>query len=57
MSFNIENYVKLAPWLTFVGLMLVFGGLVGHQHWFGIPTAYIGASVSLAGFVYEKIYP
>lgn len=57
MSFNFENYVKIGPWLQFVGLMLVFGGLVAHSHWVGIPVAYVGAAVSLAGFVYNEIYP
>ena len=56
MPFNIENYVKLAPWLQFVGLMLAVGGLIGSHHWFGVPLAYVGIGVSFAGFVYDKIY-
>lgn len=57
MPFNIDNYVKLAPWLQFVGLVLVFGGLIAVHHWFGVPIAYLGAGVSFAGFIYDKIYP
>lgn len=54
--FSLSNYVKIAPWLQFVGLMIVFGGLLALSHWVGKPLAYFGAGVSLAGFVYEKIY-
>lgn len=57
MAFNIENYVKIAPWLQFVGLMLAVGGLIGAHHWFGVPLAYVGIGVSFAGFIYDKIYP
>jgi hypothetical protein len=57
MPFNIDNYVKLAPWLQFVGLMLAFGGLLALGHWFGKPLAFVGLGVSMAGFVYDKIYP
>lgn len=57
MAFNIENYVKLAPWLQFVGLMLAVGGLLALRHWFGVPLAYVGVGVSFAGFIYDKIYP
>jgi len=56
VKFNIEEYIYIAPWLQFVGLMLAFGGLLGLRHWFGIPMAYIGLGVSAVGFVYEKIY-
>lgn len=52
-----EQYVYIAPWLQFVGLMLGFGGLLGNHHWFGIPLAYLGFGISMAGFVYHKIYP
>lgn len=55
--FNLEKYVKLAPWLQFVGLMLALGGLIAVRHWFGVPVAYFGIGVSFAGFVYHRIYP
>jgi hypothetical protein len=54
---NLEKYVKLAPWLQFVGLALATGGLLGVHHWFGVPLGYVGIFVSFAGFVYDKIYP
>lgn len=57
MSFNIENYVKVAPWLQFVGNMLAFGGLLALSHWYGKPLAYVGLGVSMAGFCYDRIYP
>lgn len=57
MPFNISNYVKLAPWLQFVGLALAIGGLLALTHWFGKPLAYVGIFVSFAGFIYKKIYP
>jgi len=57
IKFNLEQYVKIAPWLQFVGLMLAFGGLVALRHWFGVPLAYVGLGVSAVGFVYDKIYP
>lgn len=56
MSFNIEQYVKIAPWLQFVGLALAVGGLLSLKHWFGLPMAYVGVFVSFAGMIYEKIY-
>ena len=57
MAFNINNFVKLAPWLQFVGLMLVAGGLIFLQHRFGLLTAYLGLGISFAGFCYDLIYP
>src|SRR6266849_8902070 len=54
MPFNILNYVKLAPWLQFVGLMLALGGLIAVRHWFGVPLAFVGVGVSFAGFIYDK---
>jgi hypothetical protein len=56
VSFNIEQYVKIAPWLQFVGLMLAVGGLLSLKHWVGLPVAYVGIGVSFAGFLYDKIY-
>lgn len=55
--FSLSNYVKLAPWLQFVGLMLVLWGLLALSHWFGKPLAFVGVGVSFAGFIYHKIYP
>lgn len=52
-----EAAVKIEPWLQFVGYMLSFGGLIARAHWFGIPLAFVGLGVSMAGFDYEKIYP
>lgn len=57
MPFNIDKLVKLPPFIQFVGLMLVLGGLIAVRHWFGVPLAYVGAGVSFAGFIYDKIYP
>jgi len=57
MALNIEKYVKLAPWLQFVGVMLAFGGLLALSHWYGKPLAYAGLGVNMAGFVYDRIYP
>jgi hypothetical protein len=54
---SFEQNVKLAPWLQFVGYMLAFGGLLGHRHWIGLPMAYVGLGVSMAGWLYKKIYP
>ncbi len=54
--FDLSKYVNLAPWLQFVGLMIVVGGLLALSHWVGKPLAYLGVGVSFAGFVYEKIY-
>ena len=55
--FDLEKYVKIAPWLQFVGLMVVVGGLLSLSHWVGKPLAFLGVGVSLAGFVYREIYP
>lgn len=54
---KIEKYIKIGPWLQFVGLMLAIGGLLALAHWYGKPLAYVGIGVSFAGFVYDKIYP
>lgn len=54
---NIDNYIKEGPWLQFVGYMLTFGGLLGHSHWFGVPLAYLGLGIGMAGYLYKKIYP
>ena len=50
---KIDQYVKLAPWLQFVGYMLAFGGLI-----FRHPVlSWVGLGVSMAGFAYDLIYP
>ncbi len=68
MSFldKIEQNVKIKPFLQFVGYMLAYGGLIfactQTCHWthpleaaFGV--AYVGVSVSMAGWLYDVIYP
>jgi hypothetical protein len=57
MPFNLEQYIKVAPWLQFVGYALAVGGLLSLNHWIGKPLAYVGLFVSFAGFLYKKIYP
>ncbi len=57
MTFKLEEHVHLAPWLQFVGLMIVVGGLLSLRHWVGVPLAYLGVGVSFAGFIYKQIYP
>jgi len=48
-----EQNVKIKPWLQFVGYMIAFGGLaVKHP-----VIAYVGVAVSMAGWLYNKIYP
>lgn len=54
--FDLSKYVKLAPWLQFVGLMLVVGGQLSMSHWFGKPLAFVGVGIALAGLVYRAIY-
>jgi hypothetical protein len=54
---KIDQYIKIAPWLQFVGLMLAFGGLIYVSHPVGKMIAYVGLGISSAGFAYEKIYP
>ena len=53
---NLDKYIKIAPWLQFVGYMLAFGGLLGLHHFFGKPLAYVGLGVSMAGYLYKKLY-
>jgi hypothetical protein len=54
---SLDKYIKIRPWLQFVGYMLAFGGLV----FIGLPfakiVAYVGLGVSMAGFLYDMIYP
>ncbi len=49
---KIDQYVKLPAWLQFVGYMLAFGGLVVKHP----VITYVGLGVSMAGWLYEKIY-
>ena len=64
MSFldKFETYVKIAPWLQFVGLALAAVAL------YFVPTvtlvahiakgvAVVGIFMSFAGFDYKKLYP
>jgi hypothetical protein len=54
---SVNNYVKLKPWLQFVGYMLTFGGLIFITHPVAKLVAYVGLGVSMAGYLYNKIYP
>lgn len=56
---SIDQYVKLQPWLQFVGYMLAFGGTIAAalKHNIGFYVAFVGLGVSMAGWVYKKIYP
>jgi hypothetical protein len=56
---KLDKYVKLAPWLQFVGLMLAFGGLIfiGDYPDPAKLVSYFGLGVSSAGFAYNLIYP
>jgi len=50
---QVDQYIKVKPWLQFVGYMLAFGGLVSRHPM----LAYVGLGVSMAGWLYTKIYP
>jgi hypothetical protein len=59
-----SEYLKVKPWLQFVGYMLNVGGLIGlanaHSHvvhTFALGVAFVGFGVSMAGYLYNKIYP
>lgn len=54
---NLDKYIIEDQWLTFVGYILAFGGLIGHTHAYGIAVAYVGLGVSMAGWLYKKLYP
>jgi hypothetical protein len=49
----VDKYIKIAPWLQFVGYMLAFGGLILKHPL----VSYVGLGVSMAGWLYKKIYP
>ncbi len=56
---KIDQYIKIKPWLQFVGLMIALGGLVfitDYPHAAKL-IAYVGLGVSSAGFAYDLIYP
>lgn len=64
---SVDKYIKIKPWLQFVGYMLAFGGLIGAALEVAHPislsvevafgVAFVGLGVSMAGFDYKQIYP
>lgn len=56
---NLDQYIKEGPWLQFVGYMLAFGGTItaALKHNVGFYIAFVGLGVSMAGWLYKKIYP
>lgn len=54
---SVDKYIKIKSWLQFVGYMLAFGGLVFIEHPLAKVVAYVGLGVSMAGFLYDMIYP
>lgn len=50
---SVDQYIKIKPWLQFTGYMLAFGGLVSKHPM----VAYVGLGVSMAGWLYNRIYP
>lgn len=59
-----EKNVKEAPWLQFVGYMLTIGGVIGIAldacrpvHKVPFAVAFLGLGISMAGYLYKKIYP
>ena len=60
---NIDKYIKIKPWLQFVGYMLNAVGLVltgatsGKHMVLTLGLAVLGLGVSMAGYDYKKIYP
>ena len=57
MAFDLSKFVKIGPFLQFLGYMVALGGLIWHTHWYGVPTAYGGIGLSFAGYLYDKLYP
>jgi hypothetical protein len=71
MSFSITNFLNWFEtqiiedqWLQFVGYMLAFGGLIGTalnssktQFHVALAVSFVGLGVSMAGWLYKKIYP
>jgi len=50
---KIDQYVKLPAWLQFVGYMLIAGGLILKHPL----VSFAGLGISMAGWLYDKIYP
>jgi len=62
LSFNIDKYIKIKPWLTFVGvaLALIAFYFLPAQNFFqhvAKTIGVVGGFVSLAGQLYDLIYP
>ena len=61
VSDAIDKFIKIKPWLQFVGYLVALGGLIllaakcGLSA--GLVIAYLGVGVSMAGFDYKQIYP
>lgn len=62
---NLDKYIIEDQWLQFVGYMFIAGGLIGiglntaHTFLDTLPLgiAFVGLGVSMAGWLYHKIYP
>ena len=54
---SIDKYVKLKPWLQFVGYMLIAGALIFISRPHALLVAYLGLGISMAGYLYDKLYP
>lgn len=58
---TIDQYIKIKPWLQFVGYMILIGGLItiaakcGMS--VGLVIGFLGLGISMAGFNYRDIYP
>lgn len=50
---KLDQYIKIQPWLQFVGYMVAFGGLIVKHP----VVSYAGLGISMAGWLYKKIYP
>ncbi len=53
---KLSEYVKLPAFLQFVGYMGIAGALLVVNGWFGKTIGFISLGVSLAGFLYAKLY-
>jgi hypothetical protein len=52
---NLQNYVRFAPAVTFVGLLLVVAGQLASAHWVGKPLAFFGVGVALVGLLWRAM--